>query len=544
MRLPAGAFCALAWAAAAPREWLGRASSRIRRLPKRVCASAFAPHDAILAWVSESPATVRQVPFSSKLAFGVGQFAEGLKNTAFALFVLFYYNQVHGLPGTVTGAALFVALLFDAVTDPVAGSLSDNWQGRFGRRHPFMYASALPLGLSFFGLFSPPTGLGQAGLFAWLTTFAILTRGAMTLCHVPHLALGAEMTQDCNERTRIVAYRQFFAALGAAAVFAVGFGWFFAESRGGRLVAENYPPFALLLAALMVVTIWYSALGTQKEVPFLLELAPKAKRNPAVQLWRDLTVGFTNRSFRWLFLGVLVVFVMAGVNSALDLYMLEYFWELAGIDMLWVLMAAVLGLIVGAFFTHLLLRRAEKRLGLLLGTGVWAVCQVAPVTLRLLDLLPANGDFALFCTLFGFKFVQGVILQQAYVAFGSMMADVADEHELQAGERQEGVFFGAVAFSAKATSGFGTLIGGVGLDVIGWPRGEDGGVSVEVPAETLVDLGILYGPVVAGFSVAAIWCFTRYDLTRARHARVREALRVRRRGRERATAPTGTFRRC
>ena len=484
----------------------------------------------MLARVSEPPVNARQVPFSSKLAFGVGQFAEGLKNTAFALFVLFYYNQVHGLPGTVTGAALFIALLFDAVTDPVAGSLSDNWKGRLGRRHPFMYASALPLGLAFFGLFSPPNGLGQIGLFAWLTTFAILTRGAMTLYHVPHLALGAEMTQDFNERTRIVAYRQFFAALGAAAVFAIGFGWFFAESRGGRLGAENYPPFALVLAALMVATVWYSAFGTQKEVPFLLKLTPKPKRNPVVQLWLDLAAGFTNRSFRWLFLGVLVVFVMAGVNSALDLYMLEYFWELTGIDMLWVLMASVAGLMVGAFFTHLLLRRAEKRLGLLLGTGVWAVCQVAPVVLRLLDFLPANGDFALFCTLFGFKFVQGVILQQAYVAFGSMMADVADEHELQAGERQEGIFFGAVAFSAKATSGFGTLIGGVGLDIIGWPRGEDVGVRVEVSPETLVDLGILYGPVVAGFSLVAIWCFTRYDLTRARHARIRAALLAR--GRE------------
>ena len=478
----------------------------------------------MLGAVTEFANSAREVPFSSKFAFGVGQFAEGLMNAAFGMFVLFYYNQVHGLPGTVTGAALFIALLFDAVTDPLAGSLSDNWKGRLGRRHPFMYASALPLGLAFFGLFWPPSGLGEAGMFVWLTTFAILTRGAMTLYHVPHLALGAEMTQDFNERTSIVAYRQFFAAFGAAAVFAIGFGYFFAESRGGRLGAGNYPPFALLLGVLMVATIWYSAFGTQKEVPFLLKLAPKAKRDPLAQLGLDLAAGFTNRSFRWLFSGVLVVFVMAGVNSALDLYMLEYFWEFTASDMFWVFMASVVGLMLGAFFTHLLLRRAEKRLGLLLGTGVWAVCQVAPVVLRLLDVLPANGEVALFLTLLGFKFVQGVILQQAYIAFGSMMADVADEHELQAGERQEGIFFGAVAFSAKATSGFGTLIGGVGLDLIDWPRGENMGERVDVPAQTLVDLGILYGPVVAGFSVVALWCFTRYDLTRARHAQIRAAL--------------------
>ena len=495
----------------------------------------------MLTGVSETRASTRQVPFSSKLAFGVGQFAEGLKNTGFALFLLFYYNQVLGMSGTLAGAALAIALLFDAVTDPLAGSLSDNWKGRLGRRHPFMYAAALPLGLAYFGLFSPPSGLGQYGeygLFAWLTVFAILTRGAMTLYHVPHLALGAEMTDDFHERTRVVAYRQFFAALGAAAVFAIGFGYFFGEARGGRLAAESYAPFALVLAVLMVATIWYSAFGTQKEVPFLLKLpTTKPKRNALAQLGLDLAAGFTNRSFRWLFSGVLVVFVMAGANSALDLYMLEYFWQLAALEMLWVFMASVLGLMLGAFFTHLLLRRAEKRLGLLLGASVWAVCQVVPVVLRLLDVLPDNGEAALFWTLFGFKFVQGVILQQAHVAFGSMMADVADEHELEVGERQEGIFFGAVAFSAKATSGFGTLVAGVGLDIIGWPRGEAGGAAVEVPPDTLVNLGILYGPVVAGFAVVALWCFTRYDLTRARHAGILESLTARRAGgAERSTA--------
>ena len=207
----------------------------------------------------------RLVPFSSKFAYGVGQFAEGLKNTAFVVFVLFYYNQVLGLPGTMAGAALFVALLFDAVTDPLAGSLSDNHRSRLGRRHPFMYASALPLGLAFTGLFWPPEGLSEWGLCAWLTAFATLTRAAMTLYHVPHLAMGAEMTENFSERTRIVAFRQFFGTAGFAAASLIGLGWFFADERGGRLAAENYGPYAIILAVLMVATVWYSAFGTRAE---------------------------------------------------------------------------------------------------------------------------------------------------------------------------------------------------------------------------------------------------------------------------------------
>ena len=73
--------------------------------------------------------------FNTKFAYGIGQLAEGLKNSALGTFVLFYYNQVLGLPGTLAGLALAIALVFDAFTDPLAGSISDNWQGKNGRRH-------------------------------------------------------------------------------------------------------------------------------------------------------------------------------------------------------------------------------------------------------------------------------------------------------------------------------------------------------------------------------------------------------------------------
>ena len=469
----------------------------------------------------------RLVPFTSKLAFGVGQYAEGLKNTAFSAFVLFYYNQVLGLPGTLAGAALFIALLFDAVTDPMAGSLSDKTRSRLGRRHPFMYASALPLALAFIGLFAPPSGMGEWGLFAWLATFAVLTRMAMTLYHVPHLALGAEMTENFDERTRVVAYRQFFSAGGVLTAYCVGFFVFFADDRGGRVAIDNYMPYALTLAILMVVTIWYSAYGTQKEIPFLAEPAPRPERSPLAQMVLDLRGAFRNGSFRWLFFGVLVVFIMAGVNSALDLYMFQYFWDLTGREMGMLQIASVAGLMAGVFLTAPLLRRTEKRFGVLLGTIVWATCQVIPVVLRLLDFFPANDAIVLVPTLVAFRFIQGLVVQQALIAFGSMMADVADEHDYQTGERQEGIFFGAIAFANKATSGFGTLIAGFGLDFIRWPRGTAIQSAVDVPPETIVHLGLLYGPVVAGFSVISVWCYLHYDLTRARHREILRELKAR-----------------
>ncbi|MEE8245200.1 MAG: MFS transporter, partial [Pseudomonadales bacterium] len=119
----------------------------------------------------------RTVGFTTKLSFGIGQAAEGIKNNAFTLFLLFFYVQVHGLSASLAGTALFIALIFDAVSDPIAGYLSDSWRSRWGRRQPFMYASAVPLAIAFYFTFVPPEGLSQWGLFAWLTGFTVLTRG-------------------------------------------------------------------------------------------------------------------------------------------------------------------------------------------------------------------------------------------------------------------------------------------------------------------------------------------------------------------------------
>ena len=109
-----------------------------------------------------------KVNLQTKITYGFGQLAEGVKNTAFGTFLLLYYNQVLGLSGTLAGVAIFIALCFDAVTDPIAGSISDNFKSKWGRRHPFMYASAIPLAVAFYFLFAPPADLSSFALFIWM----------------------------------------------------------------------------------------------------------------------------------------------------------------------------------------------------------------------------------------------------------------------------------------------------------------------------------------------------------------------------------------
>ena len=480
-----------------------------------------------------------RLSFRRKFAFGVGQAAEGIQNAALGTFLMFYYNQVLGVSAGMASLAIGIAVIVDAITDPLAGSLSDAWHSKHGRRHPFMYASALPLAVCFFLLFNPMVE-GEFALAVWLAVFANLTRSSMTLYHVPHLALGAEMSQDFDERSSLVAFRQFFATFGAMATQLIGFFVFFvatAEYPKGQLNPDAYPPFAALFAVLIFVTIIWSAWDTRQVIPFLPRAAAAARLN-VIEVFRrlghDIVSALQNHSFRWLFIGVLIVFVMVGVDGALGLYMNTYFWELTGPQIGILTPAYALGLMFGAMAAPWFSGRFGKRFAVMFGTSCWASLQIIPVVLRLLDLFPENGDAWLVPVLFVLRVVQGAGTVQANVAFGSAVADIADEHELRTGKRQEGIFFAASSFSAKCAAGFGSIGAGIGLMAIDWPTGSHITIA-DIPEQTLAELGILYGPIVAGCAVISVWCYSHYRLTRERHAEILAELQVRRRAEVDAT---------
>jgi len=111
-----------------------------------------------------------------------------------------------------------------------------------------------------------------------------------------------------------------------------------------------------------------------------------------------------------------------------------------------------------------------------------------------------------------------------------MLADIADEHELKTGKRQEGIFFAAASFATKTTSGIGSFIAGVGLDLINWPRGSHVQSAADIPIETLAWLGLLYGPIVAGCAVFNVLFNLQCKMTRQDHEETIRKLEIARQG--------------
>src|SRR5262245_7203206 len=100
--------------------------------------------------------SAEKIPMRTKLAFGVGSVGEGTMYVAFNTWNMLFYNQVLGLPASLAGLAATVGLVLDACLEPVIATMSDRWRSGLGRRHPFIYASAIPLALSMYCMYSPP----------------------------------------------------------------------------------------------------------------------------------------------------------------------------------------------------------------------------------------------------------------------------------------------------------------------------------------------------------------------------------------------------
>ncbi len=466
-----------------------------------------------------------QVGLPTRLAFGVGQFAEGLKAGAFNFFLLFYYNQVLGLPGSWSGAALLVAMSVDAVTDPLVGSLSDRHRSRFGRRHPFMYGAALPFAATFYLLFAPPSGLGNLELFLWLAVFSSLARTAMTFYSVPHMSLGAELTHDYRERTTLSSIRAGFGLLGSIAVIAVGFAAFFAPGDGfenGQLNPAAYPPFALACGVAMVITIWLSAAGTHRAIPSLPKAAEDAPPFRLASIFSDYRSALQLPPFRSLFSSLVSNYIVQGLLHTLSLYILTFFWKLSGDSISLLMLSGFSSMLIGAAIagpvSHWL---GEKRKTAMLAMGWWAICTSTMVTLQLFGWAPPLDSPLLIPLIFTGSFLGG-LGNGVFVALGaSMIADVTDEHEERYGARQEGIYYGSISFAAKAASGIGTLLSGTAIDAVGLGAQAD---PASVAPAVVAGLGWVYGPGVILLMAVPILLLRSYPIDPDRHARTLRAL--------------------
>jgi GPH family glycoside/pentoside/hexuronide:cation symporter len=338
------------------------------------------------------------------------------------------------------------------------------------------------------------------------------------------MALGAELTDDYAERSNVVAGRVFFTVVGGLASAVLTWGVFL-KGTNGRLVGAAYSPLAWTLAVIVALGALLSTFGTLR-ARGRLHAAPTTGGFSAGQLLSEVLEVLRNRSFVSLFMPCLILFTALGVAGTLTLHANTFFWKLSSGQILLLQLLALIGVFGGIFGAAALAKRMEKKRAAMLGLALIGVAQIGPVSLRLLGVIQLGAAVP---TLAVATILGGLGGAVATIAFQSMMADAADEHEHLFGARREGLYFAGITLSAKASSGLGAWIGGIALDVIHFPVGvTDPALLAKIPAETIRNLGLTYGPGASIFTAVSVLVLLTYNLTKSDVARIQSDLKSRR----------------
>jgi len=469
----------------------------------------------------------KKLSVATKFYYGFGSISYGIKDNGYSYFVLFVYSVAFGLPGWMTGLALNIVLIFDAFSDPLVGYFSDRTESKWGRRHPFMYAAALPVAISYFFLWNPPSELTDWQLFSYLLFLSIVIRTFITFFEIPSTSLGPELTSDYVERAELLSYRYFFGWFGGLTLYNLVWVWFAprnqtAEYLDGRYNPATWTEYGLVASFLILAGILVTSIGTHRHIPNLLK-PPSKKISRGDKNLRERFNKFkselketllSERSYVFLFIASLLGAIASGLESALAIYFDSFFWQFTLNEMLIRGVSIYLAPIIAIILVPLLVNRFGKKRTVM---GVWLIqifYAASPFTLRLMGLFPDNNSPFLLPILC-FHAVTNVAMAIIVAStIGSMVMDLVEKIQLRTGRREEGLLISARSFAQKAVSGFGLAIAGLILSIISFPSGITSG---SVPQETLDLLAMTYIPVSVFAFLLALSFVTGYNLSRQNH---------------------------
>lgn len=475
----------------------------------------------------------RKLSLRIKLSFASGSLEEAMLGAA-GIATMVFYNQILGVSAALCGTVFLIASMVDAVSDPLVGAVSDSVSTRWGRRHPFMLLSAFPLGIFFYLLYQPPEGLSETQLFAWFTVMLVGLRLAKTFYAVPHSALGAELTDDYDERTSVFGWSFVVGSIGSALLGAFVLYVIFPSVVGvenGLLRQDRYAFLATFGGIFATAMVLLCTFMTADQIPYLHDARKVGARTKQQlsgflkSMLSTLWVLFRNPSYVSVCACWLILAISGGVTAVVSTYTFIYAFEFSTEEIAIRVLIALPGAFLGIVFSKWLVARFDKKFTVIYAILVTAFLIGLPFCLRLLGWFPENGTMWTLIAFFAIWTPALIFLPVVPIVIDSQLVDVADEHELQTGERSEGIIFSIRTFAIKMTSGIGGLLGGFGLELINFPKN----ASIETLEPEVIN-GLLWmmGPLYILIVYVGLGFAFMYRLDRKRHQEIIEALQLRR----------------
>jgi glycoside/pentoside/hexuronide:cation symporter, GPH family len=262
------------------------------------------------------------------------------------------------------------------------------------------------------------------------------------------------------------------------------------------------------------LSIMISCVGTHRFIGTLVH-SPLRGESWRKKL-REVSGTLTNRSFLALAVAGIIGTISTGVSQGLDLYIGTYFWELTPAQISYLAVAALVAAFAGVGLAPAISRRFGKKPAMIGVFFASLFAGVAPITMRLLGLLPANRTGALFTIVIVFYFISATLGLTGFIIVSSMMADVVEDAVVTTRQRSEDLLFAANGLISKCVTGIGTFLSGL---ILTWVRFPQHAIQGQVDPAILRHLGLVFVPIVAPCSAIAIAVLLLYDIDRSTHLR-------------------------
>jgi GPH family glycoside/pentoside/hexuronide:cation symporter len=475
------------------------------------------------------PPTGPQCSRSRMIGYSVGECANSLLMNSISGFAMLYYTEALGLKHSLAGIAMAIAVLWDAVTDPVMGHITDNTRSRWGRRHPYILIGGVLVVLVYIFLWYVPefARSDMTILFWYLVVINLLHRTAITIFVVPYTALGFEICSDYDGRVTLQGIRSAINMLSNLLGPALAWTLFFADNERSRATTlmGNYVDMGLSFAAVSMVSILLVLYTTRGYIA-------DSRLTVTVQhgvrgFIRDMKEIGTDPNPRYVFIFTVVVTVGIAVMASLQMYLYEHFMRFGGYEKTVVHGGSMVGFGIGSLLSGLLARRLDKKGAVLfaallsIGSNFVLAALFLPGWLTPGQTLAVGGltvplAFLVFGLFHGLYWLgNGVIFPTAL----SMMADVAEINQIHTGVNKDGAYSAVFSFSQKVAFSIALLLSGYILTLIGFRTGvgvdQDPAVISRLCAATL-----LIGPLI---SLASLILIRFYPVNRHMLADLRAA---------------------
>ena len=451
---------------------------------------------------------MRKVSLGTTIAYGMPGLGAGYMYLLMSLYVMKFSTDVLLIAPAVMGVIFSISRIWDAVSDPIAGYLSDRTTFKFGRRRTWMLISFIPISFGFLAVFSPPESMQGQSLDLWMMIAILSFYSAITLLNVPHMALGAELSEDYHERTRLFGVRHIGFTLGSILAL-VSMSLLISEENNPdgdvRQLASSLAFYAIGAMSLMI----FFAVSKLKENP---EFQNRVNKNP-FKAFRDVWI---NPHAKILIIVLFIENLGGAVIGVLTLYVTQYIVEAPAWAPLIIFAYMLPSALSVPLWIPLSRRFGKIRLwvfslaftGISFG-GIFIIPFLDSVTDRLIVMFigAALGGMAAGCG--------GAIGP-------SVKGDVIDYDEYLTGERKEGSYFAALNFVFKSATGIMLLVTGFVLQFSGFIPNQPQTMEVKIA------LISLYGLVpLVFYSLGAYLLYKKFKFGEKEHAAIKQQIQER-----------------